>query len=217
MERHVLVVLAHPDDETYGCGGMIALHTRDGVPVTYVCATRGEMGRRMGRPPFATRESLGELREQELRAACAALGVRDLRLLGLWDKTVEFADPAELAGRIAEVVVEVQPSLVITFHPVHGGHPDHCAIGAATVAAAGALPPAQRPRLRCIGATRALQEAGLEVERVDITAVSHVKQAAFQAHRSQSEGLREQIARDPERKEWVRRMFAAEHLANYQW
>ena len=44
MERHVLVVLPHPDDETFGAGGVIAFYTKQGVPVTYVCATLGQMG-----------------------------------------------------------------------------------------------------------------------------------------------------------------------------
>lgn len=144
MERHLLVVFPHPDDETFACGGTIASHAAAGTPVTYLCATRGEMGRRMGKPAFATRESLPLLREQELRQACAALGIADLRLLGICDKTVEFLDPAALAARIGAVIDEVRPSLVLTFHPVHGGHPDHCAVGAATVQAVAARPRAGR-------------------------------------------------------------------------
>ncbi|MDB5084113.1 MAG: bacillithiol biosynthesis deacetylase BshB2, partial [Bacilli bacterium] len=58
MERHVLVVLPHPDDESFGTAGAIALYTQAGIPVTYVCGTLGEMGRNMGRPFFANRETL---------------------------------------------------------------------------------------------------------------------------------------------------------------
>lgn len=57
-ESHVLVVMAHPDDETFAVGGTIALYTQAGVPVTYACATGGEMGRRMGKPAFTNREQL---------------------------------------------------------------------------------------------------------------------------------------------------------------
>lgn len=198
MERHLLVVLAHPDDESFGCAGRIALHARAGTPVTYLCATRGEMGRHMGRPPFANRETLRELREQELRAACAVLGIGDLRFLGLWDKTVEFVDPAELAGRIAAVMAEVRPSLVITFHPVHGGHQDHCAIGAATMRAVMAQPAAERPRVLCPINPVLAEKLAIPAEPLDISTVAELKKAALRAHRSQSEGILATAARDPE-------------------
>lgn len=204
-ESHVLVVMAHPDDETFGVGGTIALYTRAGVPVTYACATGGEMGRRMGKPTFANRETLRHLRAEELRAACAALGVSDLRFLGIWDKTVEFADPGAVAAKVAALLAEKQPSLVITHHPVYGGHPDHNAVGAAVVRAVAALPAGQRPRLHCTTTPpyrlRILkgEDLGFTLEYNDVTAVAHVKQAATAAHRSQSEGLAEQIAARAER------------------
>jgi bacillithiol biosynthesis deacetylase BshB2 len=189
MERHVLVVLAHPDDESFGAGGTIALHSRRGTPVTYVCATRGEMGRHMGRPPFANRETLPILREQELRTACQALGIGDLRLLGIRDKTVEFVEPQWLADRVRAVIDEVHPSLVITFHPQHGNHPDHNAIGAATIRAVAAMPTQRRPVVNCIKNQWAGVELDLETVTVDISSVLDVKEAAIRAHRSQSEGI----------------------------
>src|SRR5690606_15540329 len=103
-ERHLLVVLAHPDDESFGCAGRIALLTRQGVPVTCVSATSGQMGRNMGDPPIATRESLPALREQEYREALGILGVRDVHLLRLWDKTVAFTDPEGLADRVSAIL-----------------------------------------------------------------------------------------------------------------
>lgn len=60
------------------------------MAITYLCATRGEMGRRLGLPPIATRESLPVLREGELREACRTLGISDLRLMGLRDKTLDY-------------------------------------------------------------------------------------------------------------------------------
>lgn len=221
MERHLLVVFPHPDDETFACGGTIASHAAAGTPVTYLCATRGEMGRRMGKPAFATRESLPLLREQELRQACAALGIADLRLLGICDKTVEFLDPAALAARIGAVIDEVRPSLVLTFHPVHGGHPDHCAVGAATVQAVAARPRAGRPKLLC---PLSLQQArklwqgeplGVPYETVGVAHVAERKRAAIAAHRSQSEGMAEDMARDPMIREWLTRRFAEEHFVVY--
>jgi bacillithiol biosynthesis deacetylase BshB2 len=214
-ERHVLVVLAHPDDETFGCGGMIALLTRAGVPVTYACGTRGEMGRHMGRPPFANRETLRDLREQELRRACAELGIADLRLLGLWDKTVEFRDREALADRIGAIVAEVRPSLVITSHPQHGGHPDHCAIGAATIRALERLPAAQRPRVHCLINWRTAERLGMPVQTVDIRSVADVKLAAIRAHRSQSEGMLQRAEADPAEAERRRQSMETERYVVY--
>ena len=56
-ERHVLVIFPHPDDETFSSAGTIASYIEAGIPVTYACLTLGQMGRNLGNPPFATRES----------------------------------------------------------------------------------------------------------------------------------------------------------------
>lgn len=126
---------AHPDDETFICGGTLARLALEGAHVTLVTATLGEMGRRLGRPAYATRETLPVLREKELHEACDALGITALRLLGLRDKTVDYYEPAELAGLIRVIMEEVRPDVVITFHEAIGGHYDHCAVGrAATMA-----------------------------------------------------------------------------------
>jgi N-acetylglucosamine malate deacetylase 2 len=104
MEQHVLVVFPHPDDETFGCGGTIALFAKAGVPVTYVCGTLGQMGRNMGRPFFATRESLPYVREAELVEACETIGIQRLIKLGLRDKTIEFEDPEALTDRLEQIL-----------------------------------------------------------------------------------------------------------------
>ena len=67
QERHVLVIFPHPDDEAFGVSGTIAVHTERKTPVTYACLTLGEMGRNLGNPPFATRESLPDIRKAELQ------------------------------------------------------------------------------------------------------------------------------------------------------
>ncbi|WP_207205070.1 PIG-L family deacetylase [Peribacillus sp. TH16] len=72
-----MVILAHPDDESFLCGGTIAKISKLGVQVTLLCATKGEMGRRMGNPILTTRESLPKLRELELKNACEELGIND--------------------------------------------------------------------------------------------------------------------------------------------
>lgn len=215
VEGPLLVVLAHPDDESFACGGTMALHAARGVPVTYVCATRGEMGRNMGNPPIATRESLREIRERELEAACAALGVRDIRFLGVWDKTVEFVDREWLAGRVHEVLVELAPARVITFHPRWGGHPDHNAIGDATVRAVQRLAPERRPRVWCPIVPVAEGDPGLPVETVDIRSVSEIKLAALRAHRSQTANWEVRWSKDPEMRERFEKMKSEERFWVY--
>ncbi|MCL6445371.1 MAG: PIG-L family deacetylase [Alicyclobacillus sp.] len=133
--KHIVAVFAHPDDETFICGGTLARFAAEGVRVTLVCATKGEQGRRLGVPPTATRETLPQLREQELRDACTALGIDTLRFLGYRDKTLEIQPLPALADRVYDELVALQPDTVLTFHERLGGHPDHCTIGAATTRA----------------------------------------------------------------------------------
>lgn len=220
MERHVLVVLPHPDDETLGCGGTIIMHARAGTPVTYACGTLGEMGRNMGRPPFATRESLPALREKELREACAILGIGDLRLLGIRDKTTEFLDREELADRILALIRELNPSLVITYHPRFSVHPDHMALGAATVRAVEKMAPHKRPVLHTRGFGKGVEELGEPDVLVDVTPVLETKMAAIRAHRSQTEGMmarmEERAAKDPKVREEMEQQRSKERYWIYK-
>ena len=122
MERHVLVVFPHPDDEAFAAGGTIRLLTDQGVPVTYACGTLGQMGRNMGKNVFANRETIPNIREKELKDACEAMGIQDLRMLGFHDKTLEFEDVDFVADKIEAIIQEVNPSRIITFYPEHGVH-----------------------------------------------------------------------------------------------
>lgn len=205
-ERHVLVIFPHPDDETFATGGTIARYTRHGVPVTVVCGTLGEMGRNMGKPAFATRESLPEIRERELREACRVLGVKELRLLGLRDKTVEFEDREALADRLLAIIREVQPSLILTYYPGYAVHPDHDALAFAAVRAVEKLPAAERPRVNCVAIANDRDKLGPPDFEVDVSDVMDIKIAAMRAHRSQSEAMLsrlDEILRDPaQRSRW---------------
>ena len=143
----LLIVLAHPDDEAFGLAGTIALLRQRDIPVTLVTATRGEVGEILA-PGAATPDTLGAVREQELRAAMAVTGLHDIRLLGYRDSgmdgTPENEDPRSLAQAVATEVVamiaatirDVRPAAVITFGPdgIYG-HPDHVAIHHHTTAA----------------------------------------------------------------------------------
>jgi len=134
-----MAVLAHPDDESLGVGGVLAKYAAEGVEVYLVTATRGEGGRyhehRDG-PGHPGAERLGEIREAEVRCAAQALGVRGFWLLGYKDGRLDEANPREIVSRIAGRIREVRPQVMLTFPPDGAyGHPDHIAICQFTTAA----------------------------------------------------------------------------------
>jgi N-acetyl-1-D-myo-inositol-2-amino-2-deoxy-alpha-D-glucopyranoside deacetylase len=145
--RHgLLLVHAHPDDESIGTGATMAKYAAEGVPVTLVTCTLGELGEII--PPGLAHLSAGPVnrlaayRRAELAAACTALGVRDQRFLGgpgRWhdsgmaglpdnDSPGCFwqADVAQAAGELAAVIREARPRVLVTYD-ANGfyGHPDH--------------------------------------------------------------------------------------------
>ncbi|MFD0713395.1 bacillithiol biosynthesis deacetylase BshB2 [Paenibacillus sp. GCM10027626] len=186
MERHVLVVFPHPDDEAFGVAGTLAKHVSEGTPVTYACLTLGEMGRNMGFPPFTNRVSLPAIRKRELEDSCRAIGIKDLRMLGFHDKTIEFEEPEVLEGRIAALVEELKPSLVITFYPGYAVHPDHDACGAAVIRVIGRLPEEQRPTVHCVAFANNHEQAIGKADVIrDVTPFVKQKMASIKSHRSQ--------------------------------
>lgn len=145
--KTILAVLAHPDDETFGLGGTLALYARRGVDVYYVCATRGEAG-------AADEEHLNgfkdaaEMRTTELMRAAKILGIKEVFFLGYRDSgmpgTEENKHPEaqinhpveEVAGRIVKYIRDLKPEVVITFDPIGGyRHPDHIHVHKATTLA----------------------------------------------------------------------------------
>jgi LmbE family N-acetylglucosaminyl deacetylase len=133
-----MLVTAHPDDESFGPGGTLALLTDRGVSAHIVMATRGEAGtifyEEMNRPDVI--ERLAEIREQEARCAAKALGVSEIDFLGYPDGGLAAADFREVTRVVAAAVRRAQPAVIITFGPdgVYG-HADHVTIGRATEAA----------------------------------------------------------------------------------
>ena len=124
----MLGVWAHPDDEAYLSAGLMAEYRRRGDRVVVVTATLGERGTNdpVAWPP----ERLAVLREHELRASLAALGVDELHLLGFMDGECTWNDGTD---RIAELIAEIAPDLIVTFGPDGmTGHPDHRAVSAWT-------------------------------------------------------------------------------------
>jgi N-acetylglucosamine malate deacetylase 2 len=187
-EKAVLVVFPHPDDEAFGVSGTIALYAQNGTPVTYACLTLGEMGRNMGNPPFANRETLAEIRKVELQDAVDVLGIKDLRMLGLRDKTIEFENDEKMTNIISSLIEEIKPSLIITFYPGYSVHPDHEATGEAVVRAVERIPASDRPKLHCVAfSNNCVDKIGQPDIVTDVTSVSDIKMAAIKAHRSQTE------------------------------
>ncbi len=142
--RRLLLVVAHPDDETFGCGSVIADAAAGGAHVTVCCATRGEAGE------LAPGCSLGggtlaELRVRELREAGAALGAAEVILLDFVDSgmagdapagTLVGAPLAAVVDAVATVLERVDPHVVVTLDPTGGdGHRDHIRIAEATTEA----------------------------------------------------------------------------------
>ncbi len=139
--RGLLAIFAHPDDETFGAGGTMALVATAGVPTWIVCATDGDLGGEDG-----ARELDPDLRRGELRCAMAALGVAEPIFLGYGDSGMEgwakpegclaLADPEEVVGRLVAIVRDLRPATIVTFDPggIYG-HPDHVAISAHATAA----------------------------------------------------------------------------------
>lgn len=186
-ERHVLVVYPHPDDEAFSVAGTLRLFHNMGVPVTYACLTLGEMGRNLGNPPFATRESLPEIRRKELMEACEAMGIGDLRMMGLRDKTVEFEDDEKMIKLVNDLIVELNPSLIFTFLPGFAVHPDHEATGRAVVEAVRRIDKQYRPRiLACAFANDTVEKNGEPDVTIEISSVKADKLKALKAHASQT-------------------------------
>lgn len=143
----LLAVLAHPDDESFGTGGTLALYARRGVEVHLVCATRGEAGE-MSAEFMEGFESVADRRVSELRCAAGILGLagvyfldyRDSGMSGSQDnqhpEALINAPVEEVAGRVVHYIRKLKPQVVITFDPIGGyKHPDHIAIHHATVRA----------------------------------------------------------------------------------
>ena len=162
----LLLVLAHPDDESMGTGGLVLRHTRAGITTHLICATYGEKGW-MGKPLGARQEQLAEIRAGELEEAAAALAISGVELWDYPDGGVRESDQQELTQRIWEQISRVRPRAVIGWGPDGGyGHPDHIAMGSCTDAAVGAMTEGERPALYHIGIDQQLSEFYREATRL---------------------------------------------------
>jgi LmbE family N-acetylglucosaminyl deacetylase len=149
----MLVTVAHPDDETFGCGSILAHAAACGWRTVVACATRGEAGEATDGSGL-TGHALAAIRERELRTAASQLGVERVLVFDWHDSGLDGALPAgafvattidEVAAVIAEVIAEERPRVVITLDG-SDGHRDHVHVRDATL--------------------RSLDLAGADVERV---------------------------------------------------
>ena len=193
--ERVLVVCAHPDDAEFGFGATVARLADQGSEVTYVVCTDGSQG---GEDPAVPDEELTLTRYQEQRDAAAVLGVRDVVFLGHRDGHL-FPD-LELRRELVREIRRHRPDLVLSQSPLRvlgsgigAYHPDHLAVGEATLQAV--YPDSRNPR-----AFRDLLQEGLEAHRVrevwvgatqepdhfvDVTDYIDRKIQAIECHRSQ--------------------------------
>ena len=200
--RRLLLMHAHPDDESIGTGATMARYAAEGARVTLVTCTLGELGEVI--PPSLAHlaadagDGLGEYRIGELDAACAELGVTDHRFLGgpgRWRDSGMMgtdanddprcfwqADVDEAARALLAVIRDVRPQVLVTYD-ANGfyGHPDH--IQAHRVACR-AFGQAADLGLAKFYATAAADSAAVTTE-IDGTAYLDRKLAAMRAHATQ--------------------------------
>jgi len=133
----LLAVVAHPDDESLACGGLLALCAQRGARSAVLCLTRGEHG---GSHAQGATDVRARLRTAELRAAAAALGLTDLVVLDYEDGFLPWADASAIERDIRQTIDRIAPDVVVTFD--EDGlywHPDHLAAHERTTAAVSAL------------------------------------------------------------------------------
>lgn len=190
--KRMLVILAHPDDESFAVGGTLAKYAQQNVQVILLCATRGEAG-----IDGVKSEKAGDIREGELRKAAEHLGI-EIYFLGYLDGELAQTKPGALLETIACWVDLVQPQLILTFGPEGvSGHPDHVTISHTVTQAYDQfykkgmllyIHPSEATVLGC-GVTSSKTDDGQPLVGVDISDYKLEKVRAIQSHVSQEPGL----------------------------
>jgi len=184
--RTLLAITAHPDDECFLFGGVLALHARAGGRAGVLCLTDGQAGRTGG---LCAQEELGAVRRAELERAMAVLGIEHLFLPGYEDRGLDAVGDDEGARIVAECVRRFGADVLLTFGPDGAsGHADHKACWRWTLAAAGeaSVYAATFPE----GADLPRDGEPLAVTaRVDVSALGDLKRRAFLEHRTQQDHL----------------------------
>ena len=201
----LLVTVAHPDDEAFGCGSVLAHAAAHGLESAVLCATRGERGEIT--PEVAegvAPGSLGALREAELREAARILGASRVDLLDWVDSGVDgepaagslvAAPAADVEAAVAATLADVRPDVVVTLD-ASDGHRDHAKIRDATLAAvASARDKPAAVYLWCLPRSLMRRFTGLDTlgtpdqdltTIVDVEPLLDQRWLAMRAHRSQA-------------------------------
>jgi len=143
----ILAIYAHPDDEVFGTGGIYSKCSAAGHKVHLICATRGESGK-ITDPSIPQDSNVGEVREQELKDACAIMGIEEPIFLDYHDsgrkervqtenpKALMNVDEFDIETELLKHIADIKPHVIVTFDP-HGayGHIDHIRIHRAATAA----------------------------------------------------------------------------------
>jgi LmbE family N-acetylglucosaminyl deacetylase len=136
----ILSLWAHPDDEGYCCGSIMANAVRNGQRVVCVTATRGELGS-TDESRWPNGPSLAAIRTAELAASLAILGVTEHSFFDYPDGGCADVDSDEAVARVRAVIDEIKPDTILTFGPDGGTfHPDHMAVSRWAAAAAAGTP-----------------------------------------------------------------------------
>ena len=149
-QKRVLISYAHPDDESFGNGGLIAKYVAEGADVYLICATDGDVGT-IPEEMQGQYDSVRELRLSELDCANEILKFKKMFLFHYRDSGMMGSEtsqderslwatwnrePESVTKRVVEVIREIRPQVIITFNKYGGyGHPDHIAIQRATTEA----------------------------------------------------------------------------------
>lgn len=169
----LLLAVAHPDDETFGCGSLLAHAAAAGAEITVVCATRGEAGA-PAEGSGVDLEALPSVREAELRSAAGLLGVTTVQVFDWLDSgmdgepgpgTLCSADVDHVAAVIADAIDAFRPTIVVTLD-ASDGHRDHARVRDATlVAVERSTWPVPRVYLHCL--PQELMRAWAEIIRAN--------------------------------------------------
>ena len=206
-QRRLLLVFAHPDDESVFAAGLACRTIAEGGLVALCTATPGEHGK-LGDPPVCRRERLGAVRQAELMAACGELGIGPVRILGYPDRGLASAPGDTIRRQLVEFIRAARPQVVVTFDPNGSNlHPDHVAISRFTSDAVAAAGDARwfpdlgaahaTPRLLWTLPVRPWElmrrpdpalEAGVDFV-LDVSPFAGRKEAALKAHRTQMQSL----------------------------
>ena len=196
-------IFAHPDDETFCVGGIVAKYAAAGHEVHLWCATDGDAGKSAG-VPVSSREELAALRRRELAEAARILGISSVTLGGYRDAELPRADAASLVADIVAFIRRRRPTVILTLGPEGAptGHPDHAATsrvataafflsGLATSHADQGLAPHRAARLFYQAWDFPFADKRLKLEsvpgtaRIDVRDWKDRKAAAFAAHATQ--------------------------------